>query len=253
MKRILAFFLLLSVLASLVSCKLPRIQFVYDDEPEKDDAVNDDVVNDDVVNDEQDNNSNTPNEDIYIPTAGISLNKERITGHIGDTFSLTATVSPDNATDKSVVWHSNNPSVAQVTQTGEVMLKGIGTTKIYAKSAEGYKAYCNITVEKNLEYFEMQLTRENWSDFLKVTVYESQNSIVIVIDPLYDDITYKNVSFDFEFTIMRMYEDSYNFTTVKKNLNCGIGINNVYLYGYTHYWNYSKSFVSGVVSGYIEK
>lgn len=249
MKKILAIFLLLSVLASLVSCKLPRIQFVYDDEPKKDDAVNDDVVNDDVVNDEQDNNSNTPNED--IPVSKITLDTTNIKGHIGDKYMLAASTVPDDATDPTVTWSSNSPKVASVSNLGLVELKGLGEAIITATTSNGKTASCYVTVEKNLEYFEIQLTRENWSDFLEVTVYESQNTIVIVIDPLYDDITYKNVSFDFEFTIWE--RDSYNLKIKEKNLNCGIGINNVYLYGYTEHWNYSKRFVSGAVSGYIEK
>jgi hypothetical protein len=242
MKKILAIFLLLSVLASLVSCKLPRIQFVYDDEQKKDDEVNG----------EQNNDSGNPDEDIYIPTAGISLNEERITGHIGDTFSLTATVSPDNATDKSVVWHSENPSVAKVSQTGEVTLKGIGTTKIYAKSAEGYKAYCDITVEKNLEYFEKTITLGNYEDYLNVTIRKTSNAFVIHISPKFENYEY-DVTFVYDITVTRIYEAGSRPTTKHDIVKCYIGTYTKPLVGHYNDVDYTLTSISGIVSGYIEK
>jgi len=77
---------------------------------------------------------------------GITLNKTNITLHIGETESLTATVVPTNATNKTVSWTSNNPVVATVTD-GVVSAQGSGTTTITVNTEAGnYTAECVVTV-----------------------------------------------------------------------------------------------------------
>ena len=48
----------------------------------------------------------------------------------GDTYTLTAAVFPDNASDKSVTWESDNPSVAEVDAKGVVTAKIAGEANI---------------------------------------------------------------------------------------------------------------------------
>lgn len=64
----------------------------------------------------------------------------------GATFTLRATVSPANATDKSVTWTSSNANVAAVDTTGKVTAKAAGTATITAKTSNGKTATCTITV-----------------------------------------------------------------------------------------------------------
>jgi hypothetical protein len=61
--------------------------------------------------------------------------------------TLTATVSPSNATNKTVTWSSSNTSVAKVSSSGKVTPVGDGTAVITAKTANGKPAYCTITVK----------------------------------------------------------------------------------------------------------
>ena len=64
-----------------------------------------------------------------------------------ETGTITATVLPENATDKSIKWSSSNETVATVDQTGKVTAKAAGTTVIVALTNDGYKtATCNVTV-----------------------------------------------------------------------------------------------------------
>ncbi|GHT21222.1 hypothetical protein FACS189430_00900 [Bacteroidia bacterium] len=81
-----------------------------------------------------------------IEVTGVSLNKTAATLNTGATETLTATVTPANATDKSVVWTSSNPAVATVAG-GVVTAISAGSASITATTANGgYTASCEITV-----------------------------------------------------------------------------------------------------------
>ena len=79
----------------------------------------------------------------------ISLNKSSATLYLNQTVQLTATVSPSNATDKSVVWSSSDNSIATVTSTGLVTAIAPGNATIKATTADGsnLSATCVITVK----------------------------------------------------------------------------------------------------------
>lgn len=84
-----------------------------------------------------------------IHVNGISIDKKSLSMTIGDVQQLNYTISPSNAVNKNVSWSSSNPSVAQVSSSGEVTAKGKGTTIITIKSADGgYTANCSITVQE---------------------------------------------------------------------------------------------------------
>ena len=65
---------------------------------------------------------------------------------MGNTETLVATILPNNATDKSLVWSSSNSSIATV-ENGKIIAKAVGTTIITVSNADGTKkATCNVTV-----------------------------------------------------------------------------------------------------------
>ena len=78
-----------------------------------------------------------------ITVSPKTLNLE--VGQIGT--KLTATVTPDNATDKTVTWTSNNDKVATVAADGTVTAVGEGTATITATAANGKKDTCKVTVK----------------------------------------------------------------------------------------------------------
>ena len=69
---------------------------------------------------------------------GISINPSSTqTKNIGETFKITATVSPSDANNKSLNWSSSNTSVATVDSNGNVKCLVAGTTTITATAADG--------------------------------------------------------------------------------------------------------------------
>lgn len=71
-----------------------------------------------------------------VDVTGVSLNKNTATLTVGDTETLTATVSPDDATDKSVTWSSSDTTVATV-ENGVVTAVGSGTANITVTATNG--------------------------------------------------------------------------------------------------------------------
>ena len=71
-----------------------------------------------------------------VDVTGVSLNKTTTTLTVGDTETLTATVSPDGASDKSVTWSSSDTTVATV-ENGVVTAVGSGTANITVTATNG--------------------------------------------------------------------------------------------------------------------
>ena len=80
---------------------------------------------------------------VTVPVTGISLNMILLTLEKGAFALLEATVSPDDAMDKTVQWSSDNPSVVSVDQNGKVTALEEGKAKITA-SAGGFTASCTV-------------------------------------------------------------------------------------------------------------
>lgn len=81
------------------------------------------------------------------PVSGVVLNKDSLSLKVGGTETLTATVSPENATNKRIKWTSTKENVATV-KDGQVTAVGVGTTTIAAiTDDDGKTATCTVTVE----------------------------------------------------------------------------------------------------------
>ena len=80
-----------------------------------------------------------------IAVTSIKLDKSTLSLTEGETAALTATVSPDNATDKTVTWSSSDKSIATVSSSGKVTAVKAGTAKITAKAGDK-TATCLVTV-----------------------------------------------------------------------------------------------------------
>ncbi len=80
-----------------------------------------------------------------IPATGVTLDKTALKLYEGDAAKLTATVEPENTTDKTIVWTSSDKTIATV-KDGTVTAVKAGTATITAACGEA-KATCAVTVK----------------------------------------------------------------------------------------------------------
>lgn len=77
----------------------------------------------------------------------VTLNKTELALKVGASENLQATVTPANATDKTVTFESSDKTVATVTaKQGKVTAVKAGTTTITAKTVNDKKVTCTVTV-----------------------------------------------------------------------------------------------------------
>ncbi|MEG2060327.1 MAG: Ig domain-containing protein [Alistipes sp.] len=79
-----------------------------------------------------------------IRVASVELSKTTLALFVGKSEVLTATVKPDDATNKIVVWTSSNPAIATVAENGSVSAVGEGSATITA-TADEKSATCEVT------------------------------------------------------------------------------------------------------------
>ena len=92
-------------------------------------------------------NGGSGGESTTVSVTEIALNHNTLVMTEGSTASLTATISPADATDKSITWASSNPTVASV-ENGTVTAHSEGVAVIIATTTNGKTVTCTVTVEK---------------------------------------------------------------------------------------------------------
>ena len=118
-----------------------------------------------------------------IPVTSVTIDKTSLSMLVGETETLSATVTPDNASDKSVIWGSSDVSIATVTD-GKVTAKKSGTVIITATSGN-CKADCVVTVSVSTESVILDKT--------SLSLIKGETAIIIAtVKP--DDATDKTVT-----------------------------------------------------------
>ena len=88
---------------------------------------------------------NVPQSGVVYKVTEVKLDKDSLSLEVGDTATLTATVEPDEASNKNVTWESSDSSVATVDANGVVTAVAQGSTTIKA-TVDGKSAECTVTV-----------------------------------------------------------------------------------------------------------
>ena len=119
----------------------------------------------------------TPTGDVTYKVTGVTLNKDSLILDLGGEETLTAAITPDNATNKNVTWESDNENVATV-ENGVVTAVGAGTATITVTTEDGsFTDTCQVTVNAatvsvtgvTLDKAELTLT-EGGSESLVATI-----------------------------------------------------------------------------------
>ena len=100
---------------------------------------------------------------------GVSLDKNTLEMKTGETQTLTATVTPDYAADKTIAWSSSDEAVAAVDAEGVVKAVGRGTANITVTTKDGQKTdTCVVTVKEDIAQIELDKTAPEVYDTISV-------------------------------------------------------------------------------------
>lgn len=130
-------------------------------------------------------------ENPVVPVSGIYLNTPQENIVVDGTLSLIATVVPENATNKSVKWKSDNSSVAKV-DNGVVSAMAVGTANISAETEDGgYIASCQVTVtQKEIPVESISIDYDG-----PTNIYVGQ-SVTLSVRILPENATNKNITWE---------------------------------------------------------
>lgn len=96
---------------------------------------------------------------VLVPPASIKINSDDFSIDKDSSKTLTATVGPDDCTDKSVIWATSNNDIVSVDATGKVTAEKAGNATITASTADGkIKASCNVTVVISISTLKLDKT-----------------------------------------------------------------------------------------------
>ena len=134
-----------------------------------------------------------------ISVESVELDAQNVTLKIGETTTLTATITPDNATNKNVTWSSGNEDIATVDNGGKVTAQGVGETMITVTTEDGQKtAECVVTVIEKSDPEPEEIPVESVElDVQNVTLKIGETTtLTATIIP--DNATNKNVTWSSE-------------------------------------------------------
>jgi uncharacterized protein YjdB len=137
----------------------------------------------------------TVTESSTIAVSGVSVDPTAATIEVDATVQLTATVSPADATDQSVMWASDDETVVTVDANGLVTGIGAGTTNVTVTTNDGgFTATAAITVDVDNNVSEISTDRFNMypnpaQDILhiegenikSVSIYNTAGSLLMVV------------------------------------------------------------------------
>ncbi len=114
-----------------------------------------------------------------VKVTGVSIDRQVLSLALGDSVTLVATVTPERATDKTVIWSSSAPSIASVDQSGKVTAKAAGSAVITATTNDGgYTASCNLSVAAVLKYYTLTVNCATSGATVKVLEYVAGQTTV---------------------------------------------------------------------------
>jgi uncharacterized protein YjdB len=166
-----------------------------------------------------------------IEVEEIILEPNDVTIKVGDTEQITATIKPNNATDKELIWESSDPTVATVDSTGKITAKKIGNATITAKTKDGkVVATVQVTVDNDddddsFKVYDEEKTPVNWNGATDLKIFsksiynidgviapESENTYEFIVK----NSTQYTIKYDIEFNETNNYNINMKYK-LKKN------------------------------------
>lgn len=106
---------------------------------------------------------------------------------VGESVQIKATITPGDATNKTVAWTSSNPAIATVDNDGNVYGVALGETIVTAKTEDGgFEAKCNVKVvdlpDMVTAHAGHGFTVSNYTSFNLSLVFETNTDIPVYIN-----------------------------------------------------------------------
>lgn len=108
----------------------------------------------------------------YTPATGITISESAVSGSIGDTHQLTATVQPSGtlgvgkASISDLYWESDNENIATVDDKGLVTFVSTGATAVRAIAYDGgYTATCSVSTGGDRSALQAALEKYKDTDY----------------------------------------------------------------------------------------
>lgn len=130
---------------------------------------------------------------VLTPVDSVVLNKDKTKLYLDQTEILIATVIPDNAHDKSIMWQSSNSSVATVDNKGKIVPIATGTTVISAISNDrGKIGSCTVEVASRVSDFilnhssikTLAVGEENWGKEISIALESFLSSKITEVEEI---------------------------------------------------------------------
>lgn len=164
--------------------------------------------------------------EIVVPVESIEIEQNEIYDLINKTHQLSAKIIPANATNKNVIWESDNSNIATVDTSGKVTLVNLGITKIKAITQNGNKvAECDVIVSDNIEISNLELN-PNQIDKLEI-------GDTVRLDPIVEPAGLKPKEFNWE-------SDNTSVATVENGIVTAIAEGNTQIKATSHADNGGK-------------
>ncbi len=195
---------------------------------------------------------------IIEPVTGIAVDPAFATLEAGESLPLTATLLPENATNKMVSWSTSDASVVTVNSSGVVVALGAGNAVITAVTADGgFSAACTLEVTAPLCVYEtihsqnfdagMGIWIDGGTDCARSTYYPNSGRYSL---QLRDNTTTSlvttgtlNLSAYSEITVSFSYYP-YSFDSSTEDFWLQISTNGGTTYTTVEEWNFNGEFVN---------
>lgn len=120
---------------------------------------------------------------VTLPSS-VSLNKYLGIIKPEEMFTLTAKIEPAITSDKTIIWHSDNPYVASVDENGNVMGNHVGICNITAQCGDKFSKRCEVSVVPESIKFEQDKIQLKVGDSIEVSITSNPYS-----DAIYDALS----------------------------------------------------------------
>lgn len=138
---------------------------------------------------------------VVQPVTKVYISKSNILMRVPESVQLTASIVPDNAFNKELLWESSDPSIVSVDQSGKITAhkKGEAKVTVTAKDGSGKQDSCSVEVNgmlytvQNVNTFESQHDYENNCNDKWVYTVENANRLTV----FFDEKTYVEDGFDY--------------------------------------------------------